>query len=322
MQNNKWLVRSNGKRVIIEWIIGLPQVLNDLITDSIGESRIVAWTPLKDHVPRDGWNWQLMQANYPFEQDLKLARQYVDLIDWNVVFIHMVRGDTRWLDLLCICRSHINYGKAPRALFEEPYLSKIIHEVNIPHILIYYLLDEDSMLKHAEVLLEHPYHISKCQNLYDSFVDKYHDRLEWNTICSREDLSGEFIRKWINKFNLQKLFEARKLPTDIIRRYRYSIHNGSTLIPRWQILEEDEIMDGINFYDWQVVCRNQKMSLEFLLKVPHEIPIAFIRSNSYYIVETTGLLTFITLCDTSLIDAIGYGKCLLLDNQSGRRKIV
>ncbi|MGL5689373.1 MAG: hypothetical protein ACRDD8_01025 [Bacteroidales bacterium] len=151
-------------------------------------------------------------------------------------------------------------------------------------------------------------HISKCQDLNESFLLKYKHKLQWNFILERGHdfsdniiqyikannldvntvsvskidrekasaihLSEEYIEKHKDTVDWVSLSKDQKLSEAFIRKYMNKV--VWKLISRYQVLSESFMEEFQVRIDWDMISMYQKLSEEFILKHRHKVNWVFI----------------------------------------------
>jgi hypothetical protein len=105
-------------------------------------------------------------------------------------------------------------------------------------------------------------YISRYQNLKEDFIEKHKERVNWNYISCYQSLSEEFISKFENKVCWYYISANQNLSESFIKKYLYKKLSLETVI-RFQTLSEDFIEQHC-VRDWRSVCKNQKISCNFI----------------------------------------------------------
>ena len=86
--------------------------------------------------------------------------------------------------------------------------------------------------------------VSKCQNLSESFIREFKDKVEWEYISKYQNLSEDFIREFRDKVDWDYISEYQKLSEDFIREFKDEVN--WEIISECQILSEDFIVEFEN----------------------------------------------------------------------------
>ncbi len=135
--------------------------------------------------------------------------------------------------------------------------------------------------------------ISYCQNLSESFIREFQDKVEWGLISYCQNLSESFIREFQDKVDWSYISIGQNLSESFIREFQDKVHWND--LSENQILSENfllEFKDRLNYY---CLVKNKKIKFskkfkDIIYRVKNE-PWEIVGVNNCQIIkEELGLL--------------------------------
>ena len=94
-------------------------------------------------------------------------------------------------------------------------------------------------------------------SLSESFIEKFQDEVDWESVSIYQQLSEDFIKKFKDKVNWEGISYFQKLSEEFIIKF------------------QDRI-------DWKLISRYQKLSEDFVLDNFSKIYLAELKRNKYF----------------------------------------
>lgn len=124
-----------------------------------------------------------------------------DKLDWDIISrlaslketdIEAAHGYLKWEKLNCLNQDHIS----------ERFILDNIERIQLTTINFYRKFSESALDKHFDRLFN-----AKClyNDLSDEFIEKYADKIGYNSLAITQNLSEAFVDKHIMKFNVDTL---------------------------------------------------------------------------------------------------------------------
>jgi hypothetical protein len=95
-------------------------------------------------------------------------------------------------------------------------------------------------------------------------MEKYIDKLNWNTLCHYYQLSEQFMDKYSDKLNWDYLCKYQTLSEQFMDKYSNKLNWNC--VCKYQTLSEQFMDKYSNKLNWDCVCKCQKLSEEFMEK--------------------------------------------------------
>jgi hypothetical protein len=108
-------------------------------------------------------------------------------------------------------------------------------------------------------------HISKHQQLSESFIERFQDKVNWNWISKHQQLSEDFIEKFQDEVNWLHISIGQTLSENFIEKYQDKVDWSN--ISGFQQLSEVFIKRFQNRINWWCISRYQNFSKEFIEKI-------------------------------------------------------
>ena len=106
--------------------------------------------------------------------------------------------------------------------------------------------------------------ISQYQNLSESFIEKFKDKVDWGWISEFQKLSENFIEKFKDKVDWGWISAYQNLSESFIEKYKCYVN--WSLISEYQQLSESFIEKFKNKVNWFHISAYQKLSKSFIEK--------------------------------------------------------
>jgi hypothetical protein len=128
---------------------------------------------------------------------------------------------------------------------------KLIKKKGLLRTVVSFFVDEDLIeLYYGDLTdsekMSFRYIVPNSQNLSESFIERWSDKLDWNYVCTYQRLSENFIEKMKSRVKWYYISENQELSEEFI--------------DRWQ-----------NFVIWSCISSYQKLSIDFLEKFQDKI---------------------------------------------------
>lgn len=248
-----------------------------------------------------------------------------------------------WYDVLIASRDYMTQDEtrsvisncADQSLFLREQIINIFADVvNWHYVLRNQTLTESILAKNMPIIAVDRRSITLLcvhQTLYPLVVDTWYKYLDWVSISKRPGLDQDFIEKWIQFLNLDLLFKHQELCDDFIGVYKYSIQSGRSMIPMYQNLSHECIIENCKFFSMTSIFKYQNITCQLICDLAE----ADIQVHKYLYLLSDNKKTNIHVGDLSgsacttiyehvgeeeLFDQIGSGKVLIFDNRTGRIK--
>ena len=125
---------------------------------------------------------------------------------------------------------------------------------------------------------------SALTNLEIQQIREDPDNQDWYSICYRPDLSEDFMREFLDRFNLDCLISYQNLPESFLISIKDKLtgHQWYRIGSFSDNLSEDFIREFQDKLDWYSIAANQKtLSKEFIVEFIDYIPINALMLNFY-----------------------------------------
>lgn len=91
------------------------------------------------------------------------------------------------------------------------------------------------------------------------FIEKYYDKLDWDSICSCKHISNKFMDKWKYYINFDIISYSQRLNEEFIDKFKDDLDWYN--ICRVQKMSEDFIINHIEYISTEGLVRNKKLKL-------------------------------------------------------------
>lgn len=92
-------------------------------------------------------------------------------------------------------------------------------------------------------------------------------KVNWREICSCPGLAADFIEHYIHNLDLNILFTCQKMPNHLVKKYMRSIINGSSIVPKYQRLDRETILENASFLCFSNLLRFQTIDIPLLYEL-------------------------------------------------------
>ena len=113
------------------------------------------------------------------------------------------------------------------------------------------------------------YKLSSSQQLSEDFIEKYINKVNWGCISQYQTLSEEFIEKHIDKVDWDWISIYQTLSESFIEKHSDKIHWGC--ISQYQTLSEEFIGKHKDKVNWVNISQYQKLSESFIEKYKNKL---------------------------------------------------
>lgn len=127
--------------------------------------------------------------------------------------------------------------------FSEDFILQFHDKLPLQDVLYFQKLSEETLSKLFEIsddkfiLMDTPFN----QNLSETFIEKFKDKIDWYGVCNNQKLSEDFIRKYQDKVDWETISYRQKLSEEFIEEFSHKL-------------------------DWQCISEEQNLSKEFIIK--------------------------------------------------------
>ena len=138
-------------------------------------------------------------------------------------------------------------------------------------------------------------YISVYQKLSETFIEKHTDEVNWGCISECQKLSETFIEKHADKVDWEYISKYQKLSETFIEKHADKVNWGR--ISKYQKLSETFIESHTDEVDWDWISEYQKLSEAFIERYTNILYMPFINDSWNYksanfkkaAIEATGL---------------------------------
>jgi hypothetical protein len=251
-------------------------------------------------------NWNLVSKFYDLSHEF--VKEHNNKLNW----LYIAQRDIRYIKHFPNDRRKKQKFLNTHTKLDEQYMY-IFKDVIDWKLLKTMQLQEDTILSCMDCIRRNRLHITylcEKQPIYPQLIKRYADILDWVAISKRQYLTTPFITEWINRLNLDLIFHYQKLPMEIIRTYRFSIQDGHKVIPQYQELPQDVIVEYITDLDTKSVLQYQNINPETFTRIAKKIKlqkyIVQLESNKYLSIYIADNVLLITRKGERLYDALKY----------------
>ena len=115
------------------------------------------------------------------------------------------------------------------------------------------------------------------ENLSESFIEKYADKLDWDRISFKQKLSEPFIEKFADRVNWAGVSASQKLSEPFIAKYADKVEWN--FISEHQTLSESFIEKYADNLEWRWISIEQKLSESFIEKYAGKVNWSYISEH-------------------------------------------